>query len=484
MPAEPVPAGVVPLCVDLDDTLIRTDILWESLLQLWRRPLVAARALAALLLQGKAGFKSVVMAAVAVDPATLPYREEVLRYVRSQREMGRPTVLATASHRIAAQRIADHLGVFSAVLATEGPTNLSGTRKRAALERAYGVAGFDYIGDGHKDLAALAAARSGMLVNPSRSLLRKASAAGNLSRVFDEPRSPAKALLRALRLHQWAKNILLVIPLIAAHRVGDLQACAAVAIGFLAYGLVASASYLVNDLADLQADRQHPQKKFRPLASGALSVPAGLALAPAIALAGFGLSLAFLPGAFVGYLLVYLVLTLAYSFDLKRRLFVDVLALALLYTLRILAGAAAIDVPVSEWLLMFSLFMFMSLAFLKRVIELRSKVDASTVAGRGYSLVDLDTMRVIGVSSGLISVLVLALYINTPATSALYRAPQLLWLICPLLIYWIARIWFLAGRNQVDHDPVVFALVDWRSYVVAAMALVVLVVAAWGVPSP
>jgi 4-hydroxybenzoate polyprenyltransferase/phosphoserine phosphatase len=483
VPAEPRPAGSVPLCVDLDHTLIRTDILWESLLQLRKRPIVAARAMLALVLQGKAAFKRIVMAAVAIDPATLPYRDEVLSYVRQQREIGRETVLATASHRIAAQRIADHLGVFSDVLATDGATNLSGAQKRAALERAYGARGFDYIGDSHKDLATLAAARSGMLVNPSRLLLRKAAAAGNVSRVFTEPRARGKELLRALRVHQWAKNVLLVVPLVAAHKVGDLQACAAIAIAFFAYGLVASAAYVINDLVDLQSDRLHAQKRFRPFASGQLSVPSGLGLALALALAGFGAAVALLPAAFVGYLLVYLALTLAYSFDLKRRLFVDVLALAVLYTLRILAGAAAIGVLVSEWLLMFSVFLFISLAFLKRVIELKAKADPSNIAGRGYSLVDLDTMRIIGVSSGLISVLVLALYINSPATSGLYRAPQVLWLICPLLIYWISRIWFLAGRDQVHHDPVVFALVDWRSYVVGAMAIAVIFVAAWGLPS-
>ena len=291
-----------------------------------------------------------------------------------------------------------------------------------------------------------------------------------------------KVIAKALRAHQWAKNILLAVPLVAAHKVSQLDAWFNLATAFIAFGLVASATYLVNDLVDLQSDRLHPQKRFRPLASGQLSVKAALMLAPILGFTGLCVSILLLPAGFVGYLLVYVVLTLGYSFDLKRRLLVDVLALATLYTLRILAGGAAINVIVSEWLLMFSLFMFISLAFLKRVIELQGKEDGLKLSGRGYSVTDLDTMRSIGVSSSLISVLVLALYVNSPATAGLYQAPQVLWLMCPVLIYWIARIWFLAARNQVHHDPVVFALLDWRSYVVGIIGLAVVFVATVGTP--
>jgi 4-hydroxybenzoate polyprenyltransferase len=301
-----------------------------------------------------------------------------------------------------------------------------------------------------------------------------------VSKVFPDASAGFATMAGALRVHQWAKNALLGVPLLTAHLVFSLQAWGSIAIAFLGFSLIASATYVVNDLVDLNSDRLHADKRFRPLASGRLSIPAGLTAGALLGVAGFMLSLTFLPAEFIAYLVAYVVLTLAYSFDLKRRLFIDALTLASLYTLRILAGGVAIGVVVSEWLLMFSLFMFLSLAFMKRLIELQGRDGSAKLSGRGYSPVDLETIRVIGVSSGLMSVLVLSLYINSPAVTQLYRSPQLLWLICPLLIYWIARIWFLAARGQVHHDPVVFALLDWRSYVVGALAMVFVALAALG----
>jgi 4-hydroxybenzoate polyprenyltransferase len=318
------------------------------------------------------------------------------------------------------------------------------------------------------------------LVDPSQSLLKKASAAGNVSRVFSEKRSGVRIIARALRLHQWAKNVLLAVPLLTAHMVLNLEAWISVGIAFFGFSLVASATYLVNDLIDLQSDRIHTQKRFRPLASGRLAIRTALILAVALGSLGLALSVVFLPSGFVAYLVAYTVLTLGYSFDLKRRLLVDALALAVLYTLRILAGGAAIGVVVSEWLLMFALFIFISLAFLKRAVELQASEGSARLSGRGYSPVDLETIRVIGVSSGLGSVLVLSLYINSPAVSQLYRSPQILWIMCPLMIYWISRIWFLAARGQVTQDPVVFTLLDWRSYIVGACALLVVSFATLG----
>src|SRR5258708_12145282 len=470
----------VPLVVDLDKTLIRTDILWESVVQLWCSPVLALRAIVASVLHGKAAFKTAIAEKITIDPATLPYREDVLEFAKSQHAMGRDVILATATHRINAQRIANHVGVICRVFATEGGINLSGIHKRAGLESAYGKQGFDYVGDGRNDLAIFSVAREALLVDPSSSLLRRASAFGNVSRVFSEKRLDVKVVARALRLHQWTKNVLLAVPLLLAHMVLDLSAWISVVIAFCGFSLVASATYLINDLVDLQSDRTHPQKRFRPLASGRLAIPTGLILAIALGLVGFVLAIVFLPSGFVAYLVVYVTLTLSYSLDLKRRLFVDVLALAVLYTLRILAGGAAIGVGVSEWLLMFSLFLFISLAFLKRAIELKGDENNARVFGRGYFPVDLEIIRVIGVSSGLVSVLVLALYINSPAVSQLYRSPQILWLMCPLLIYWIARIWFLARRGIVDHDPVVFALFDSRSYFVGACGVVIVLLAKLG----
>jgi len=466
--------------VDLDGTLIRTDILWESVIQLWRKPMVAARALFALLAGGKAGFKNTVAENTEVDPALLPYRDEVLEFIRAQRASGRDVVLATATHHLVARRIADHLGLFSRVFATEGTTNLSARAKRDVLAACYGERGFDYIGDHEKDMQIFSTAREALLVNPSPSLARRAAAVGTVSQVFRDERVTPATFARAVRMHQWPKNILVAIPLLTAHLVYSPEAWVLTGVAFFAFCCVASATYLVNDLLDLQSDRMHAQKRHRPLASGHLAIPAAMAWSMGLGMFGLAIAIAFLPRAFVGYLGVYVALTLAYSFDLKRRLLIDALSLAILYTLRILAGGAALEVPVSEWLLMFSLFMFLSLAFLKRGIELQSHKGGGKVSGRGYAPVDLETIRVIGISSGLMSVLVFAFYINSPVVSQLYRSPQILWLMCPLLIYWIARIWFLAARGEVHHDPVVFALLDYRSLLAGACGVAVILLAKIG----
>jgi 4-hydroxybenzoate polyprenyltransferase/phosphoserine phosphatase len=469
-----------PLCVDLDETLVRTDILWESIVQLWHRPLVALRAVFVLATGGKATLKSLLAHETLIDPSAIPYRDEVLEFARLQALSGREVVLATATHVIVAEAIAKHLGFFNRVFATNGSVNLSGIRKRDALTAAYGKQGYDYVGDSRKDLPVFSSARQAMLVAPSPSLRLAAAKIANVTRVFEEDQVPLRIVARALRLHQWAKNALLAVPLLAAHMVFSLHAWISITIAFLGFGLVASATYLINDLVDLDADRRHEKKRFRPLASGRLSIPNGLVLVLTLATTGFFVSASFLPLGFVAYLMLYVALTLTYSFDLKRRLLVDVIALALLYTLRILAGGVAIGVVVSEWLLMFSLFIFFSLAFLKRFIELRGKEGSESASGRGYSPLDIETIRTIGVSSGLMSVLVFSLYISNPVVSHLYRSPQVLWLMCPLLIYWISRIWFLAARGEVHHDPVVFALLDWRSYLVGAFSVVIVSLAKIG----
>ncbi|MGE3532893.1 MAG: UbiA family prenyltransferase [Steroidobacteraceae bacterium] len=466
-----------PLCVDLDDTLIRTDVLWECIVQLWRKPGVFVRALLALASRGKAGFKSILAEAIPIDPTALPWREEVLEYLRAQHAAGRTVVLATATHHLWAQPIADHLGLFIRVFATDGAVNLSSISKRDALTSAYGPSGFDYIGDHIKDLPIFSAAREALLVNPSATLQARVSAQGNLGQIFRDPPFDVHLLARALRLHQWAKNALLAVPLLSAHLVFNLQAWINLALAFLGFGLVASATYLINDLVDLHSDRRHPRKRLRPLASGRLSIRTGLCLALGLGIIGFVLSYILLPFGFGAYLVAYVLITLGYSLYLKRKLLIDALTLAMLYTLRILAGGAATAIVVSEWLLMFSLFMFLSLAFLKRIIELRGATGETRIPGRGYSAVDLETVRVIGVTSGMMAVLVFAMYISSPAVSLLYRSPQILWLLSPLLIYWIARIWFLAARDEVDHDPVVFALMDARSYGVGACAALILLFA-------
>ena len=466
----------VPLCVDLDGTLILTDALWESLIQLWRKPASVFRVIWAMR-HGKAEMKSALAELVSIDPAVLPYRSDLLEFLRSQHDAGRNIVLVTASHRKIAESVANHLGIFGSVMATEGGVNLGGHNKRVALLTAYGERGFDYIGDHAKDLAVFSVARLSMLADPSTGLLKKASSVGRVDRVFEHKRNLGKVLRRTLRIHQYAKNVLLGVPLITAHLVLNPSAWMNLMLAFLCFSMLASATYIVNDLHDLPLDRKHKSKRFRPLASGDISIRAGLGLIVLLGCLSFSLTWLFLPRLFLVFLLLYTFLTLAYSFDLKRRLIVDVLTLAMLYTLRIIAGAAAISVALSEWLLMFSLFFFVSLALLKRAIELEGITDGKQIPGRGYLPNDLDIIRSIGPTSGLMSVLVFTLYINSPAVTKLYNTPEMLWLLCPLLIYWITRIWFLANRGQVNHDPIVFAILDVRSYLVASIAGIILLLA-------
>lgn len=462
-----------PICVDLDGTLILTDMLWESLLRLRPRGLLH---FFLALPRGKAAVKNALAVSATVDPEDLPYREDLVAFLKEKHKEGRRITLATATHRTVAERIAGYLGVFTDVLATEGDVNLSGGVKRQRLVEAFGEGGFDYIGDHAKDLPVFSSARVSFLADPSPSLERKVRAISTIGRVFRRRRSTVKSVLTGIRVHQWTKNILLGVPLVTSH--GFLRPEALLNLGgaFLCFCLQASATYVVNDLHDLAADRRHPQKRFRPFASGDLSIPAGLLLALVLSAASICLCVSFLPVSFLILLAAYTVLTLLYSFDFKKRLIVDALTLAALYTLRIVAGAAAISVPVSEWLLMFSLFLFLSLALLKRYIELEGVAD-KTLPGRGYASSDMDIILSIGPTSGLLSVLVLALYISSPNVQALYKTPQALWLLCPALIYWVTRIWFLAKRGMVHHDPIVFAMMDVRSYLVALYFAVVLILA-------
>jgi 4-hydroxybenzoate polyprenyltransferase/phosphoserine phosphatase len=477
--AEPIQplslAGEVPLCVDLDGTLILSDVLWESIVQLWKKPLAGVQAAWALRL-GKAAMKDLLAKAIPIDPAALPYREDLLAYLTEQRQAGRRIILVTATHHDIAQRVAEHIGLFDDVMATEGGQNLGGGNKRDALVARYGERGFDYIGDHDKDLAIFSASRLSLLADPSSKLKAKAEEVSKVDKIFYFERNWLKVILKALRVHQWAKNALLGVPLITAHQIFDWASWINLILAFISFSLLASATYMVNDLHDLALDRKHTKKRFRPLASGALPIPSGLVLAAALVIVSLGLTVSFLPRLFFVFLITYTLLTLAYSFDLKRRLIVDALTLSILYTLRIIAGAAAINVSLTEWLLMFSLFFFVSLALLKRYIELEG-INEGKIPGRGYMPTDIEVVLSIGPTMGLMSVLVLALYINSPAVTILYKTPQALWLLCLVLIYWITRIWFLAKRGWVHHDPIVFALMDFRSYVVAVISGIILLLA-------
>lgn len=463
--------GKSPLCVDLDGTLIRTDLLWESLLALIKQSPLSIILLPLWLLKGKAYFKHEIARRVTLDVTTLPYDRDLLEFLSNERRSGRELVLATASHVSFARAVASHLGLFDErVFGSDASINLKGMRKVALLVERYGVRRFAYAGNSTADLPVWAEANEAIVVNASAGLVSRAQALTPVSRVFGEPVRCLKPVAKALRVHQWAKNVLVLTPVFASHQIANLSLVLQSGLALVSFSLLASSVYILNDCLDLPSDRQHPRKKNRPFASGRLSIPFGLLLAAGCLLGGIFLALA-LPPLFSLVLGGYLVLTTGYSFYLKQFVMVDVIVLAQLYTLRIYGGGAATGIVPSHWLLTFSLFLFLSLALVKRYTELRllGQAGDKEMHGRGYWVTDAELIASIGSSSGLVAVLVLALYISSKEVLLLYTHAEILWLVCPVMLYWISRVWMLAYRNRMDDDPVVFAVKDPKSYVMAAM---------------
>jgi 4-hydroxybenzoate polyprenyltransferase len=414
-----------PLCVDLDGTLIRSNLLLESLLLLLKyNPLYLLLAVGWLLRGGKARLKAELAARVELNAAALPYNKDLLAWLQKERGSGRELWLCTSGDARLGEKVAQHLNLFDGVIQHSGA-------EPAALP-----------------------------VFPAAGVNRY------------------RTILRALRPHQWAKNVLVLVPLLTAHRLWDLSAVAAALAATVAFCLCASSVYLLNDMLDLEADRGHPRKSKRPFASGDLSLATGLVLAPAL-LAVAALIAAFLPGKFQLFLAAYYVLTFGYSVKLKRMLLIDAVALAGLYTLRIMAGAGAVLVPLSFWLLLFSVFLFLSLAFVKRYAELDALRRQQRLAalGRGYRVEDLAVLQSFGTAAGYLSVLVLALYINSPEIEPLYHRPKAIWMLCVLMLYWISRVWMTAHRGGMHDDPVVYALRDRVSLGIGLLAAITVAVA-------
>ena len=469
------------LVVDLDGTLIRSDMLVESANQFLTQHPFQFFKLLMWLLRGKTALKTELANRMQLDASTLPYNNELLNWLRAEKQNGRRLVLATASHRILAEKVAEHLQLFDEVLATEHETNLKSTAKARVLVARFGEYGFDYVGNDWPDLQVWAEAHTTHMVDASTSLLRRAQAQGCVGKVFNSGlSSPWRAMLKAMRLHQWMKNLLVFVPLMTAHQYADVPSDISTVIAFVAFSLMASGVYLMNDLVDLQDDRHHTRKRNRPFASGALNLAMGWMAWPALILVAVVLSALYMPILFSISLGIYFVLTLAYSLHLKQLAVVDVLTLAALYTLRIIAGAAAIDVAISFWLLLFSMFIFLSLALIKRFSELKVARDAGktgALRGRGYEPDDLELVSSLGGSAGFIAVLVLALYIQDGQAAHFYATPQLIWLACPVMLFWISRAWLIAHRGLMHDDPIVFALKDKVSWGVGVFMVAVLALA-------
>jgi 4-hydroxybenzoate polyprenyltransferase/phosphoserine phosphatase len=475
---ESTSATLRPLCVDLDGTLVKSDTLVDSLLVLLRTHPALTLVLPARLLRGKAAFKAFVTESISLDVAQLPYNRKLLLFLQQQHKEGRAIYLATGADVVLARRVATHLGIFSGVLGSDGATNLTGNRKLDGLRSRLGPGEFDYIGNGSPDLPLLAHATEAMVANPSLALRIRLRARGiRPVREFQEHPNTVKSVFRAMRPHQWAKNLLILLPLLLAHKV-KIDGFVSALLAFCCFSITASATYIVNDLLDIETDRHHPQKRSRPFASGDLSAFTGAGIAAVLLLLAL-LGARGLPGAFYGWLLLYLGMTLAYSTYLKRIPVVDVLTLSGLYTLRLLAGSAATSSHISHWLGGFSVFLFFSLAVAKRFAELEnlSASDSPPKNGRGYMLVDIPQLRSFGTSSAFAAVVIFANYIGGLDVAKLYRSPTLLWMILPLMILWLCRLWLLASRGELHEDPVVFALTDRMSLLIGVAVAVVAILA-------
>ncbi|PWE32923.1 UbiA family prenyltransferase [Maritimibacter sp. 55A14] len=452
------PDGV--LVVDLDGTLVETDMLyetfWAAFAARWTTPFGAAMALR----HGRAALKRWLNAEAQVDVSVLPYNEAVLDYVKRWREAGGRTALVTASEEALADRIAAHLDLFDDVHGSDGTSNLKGANKARFLDAQYGDTGYAYMGDNTADFFVWETAAKAITVNATHAVRAGAEELGRDVEHIASRVPSSEPYLLALRPHQWLKNILIFLPMLASHQIHGVTILQTV-FAFVAFSLVASSVYVLNDLLDLSADRAHPRKRLRPLASGSIPIADSTWLALLPLAAGFVLSV-FLGWKFVVVLLGYYVVTTAYSLFLKRAPIIDICTLASLYTVRMVAGAAATGIHLSVWVLAFSVFFFFSLAAVKRQAEL---VDCEAhgrteAAGRGYSVSDLPLVRQMAVSTGYVSVLVLALYLYSPAVDQLYSEPRILWGTCLVLLYWMSRIHLITHRGNMTDDPIVFAVKD------------------------
>lgn len=446
------------LCVDLDGTLVRTDTALECMaLLLKTNPFAMLVACWVLVTRGALPAKRYLADRVRPNPKLLPYDPRVLMEIEDARRGQRRVVLATAADHRIARSVADHLNCFDEVLASDR-VNLKGERKRDALNTAFGEKGWDYIGDSAADRplfrSANVATTVGRGVRGLPQLRRWTRSAGGL-----------RTWTRAIRAYQWVKNALIAVPMFAAHQWGNSAAQLAVIAGFVCFSLAASSAYLLNDLVDLEADRLHEHKRNRPLASGELSIASGFLGSAVLMVLALGLSIALLPALFTVVLLLYVGTTLLYSFYLKRKPVVDVFTLAGLYSLRVVAGGVATGIELSMYLLGFVLFLFFSLACAKRLSEIRSQGSA-----RGYASTDGDFVREFGTVSGYGAVLILGIYVSDTPSHAVYTHGQLLWGLCPILMYWITRVWFITHRGQMHHDPIVFAFRDSVSRICLAVA--------------
>ena len=465
-----------PLVVDLDGTLTPTDTLVESVICLVKHSPLNVLRLPVWLARGRAEFKNSIALHASISPALLPYRQDLLDYLKEEKAKGRQVVLATAAHQSIAQGVASHLDIFDKVLASGPGHNLKGQAKLEAIRHLVGE-DFVYAGDSRADLPIWKSAQAAVLVGAAADVAAEVRRSVPVEREFSNEPAGAMVWVRALRIHQWLKNLLIFVPLLTAFSFLDLSKVATLTLAFIAFSLAASATYIGNDLWDLENDREHPRKRTRAFASARLSIVQGLAVAGVLLLLGLGLACA-VSVDFLLMLCLYLVLTSAYTWMLKKYVLIDGVMLSLLYTLRVLAGTVAINIALSSWLLAFSVLTFLSQALVKRCSELvlLQQMGLDSTQGRDYRVTDLAVLWPMGVGAALSAVVVFGLFISAPETHERYASPRMLWLVAVGLLYWLARLWLKTSRGEMHDDPLIYALRDYGSRLVllAMMAIAVL----------
>jgi 4-hydroxybenzoate polyprenyltransferase len=470
-------AALPPLYVDLDGCLVRTNLLSEGLLAAMRDFKIWPR-LPGWLMRGKAYLKARIAERVAPDVANLPYSEALVDYIKAERQRGRRVVLATAANSRWAEAVANHLGCFDAVIASDEIRNLRGKNKLEAITAQRIGGAFAYAGNSWADVPIWRMADAALIVNAPRLVGKAAARAAKVEFVVRDRPPLARSLVKALRPHQWLKNLLVFVPLLAAGTFADAGAWASTFLAFVAFCATASGAYVLNDLTDLSADRQHPRKRERPFASGAIPIEAGAAIG--VVLVTAGILLGAVVSSFVAVLIgIYVITSLGYSLYLKERPLIDVFTLSFLYGIRLFVGGEASQNRVSLWLLAFAFFLFLGLALTKRVSELHAiGVDASRrVPNRGYYPIDTAMLGLMGVAASFTSSIVLALYLQDNAARVVYANPAFLWPLVPLLLFWQCRLWLSTQRGYMLDDPIVYAARDWVSWLVFAVGAILVVLA-------